>query len=105
MNQAGIDGRLIETLVRGVYEHVRRDPLLGPVFEARIEGWETHLQQMFAFWSSLTLRSGDYYGRPMAKHPSLPVDATHFDRWPALTMRKQPALAPAGRRRNCWSWN
>jgi len=82
--ETGIDEAMIERLVRGFYGRVRRDELIGPVFETRIADWETHLQKMFAFWSSLTLLSGRYHGQPMAKHLPLPVDAVHFDRWLAL---------------------
>ena len=63
---------------------VRKDALLGPVFDARIADWEPHLQRMCAFWSSVALMSGVYHGRPMEKHLPLPVDARHFDRRRAL---------------------
>jgi hemoglobin len=56
--KTGIDDAMIETVVRAFYERVRQDPLLAPVFESRISDWEPHLQNMFAFWSSLTLHSG-----------------------------------------------
>jgi hemoglobin len=92
--ETGIDEPMIETLVRGFYARVRKDPLLGPVFEARIADWEPHLRQMFAFWSSLTLHSGDYHGRPMAKHLPLPVEAAHFDRWLKLFEETARDLCP-----------
>ncbi len=79
-----IDEALIERLVRTFYTYVQADPLLGPVFTARISDWEPHLQRMMAFWSSVTLLSGRYRGQPMEKHSALPVDAQHFDRWLAL---------------------
>ena len=82
--QTGIDEPMIERLVRSFYRKIRLDPLLGPVFEARIHDWEPHLQRMCAFWSSVALMSGRYHGSPMTKHLPLPVDATHFDRWLAL---------------------
>ena len=63
---------------------VRKDALLGPVFDARIADWEPHLQRMCAFWSSVALMSDVYHGRPMEKHLPLPVDARHFDRRLAL---------------------
>ena len=90
----GIDERMIEMLVRAFYARVRQDPLIGPVFDARIADWEPHLQQMFAFWSSLTLQSGRYHGQPMAKHLPLPVDAQHFDRWLALFEETARDLCP-----------
>ena len=82
--ETGIDEAMIERLVRGFYDRVRSDPLLGPVFAARILDWEPHLRQMFAFWSSVALMSGQYHGQPMRKHLPLPVDGRHFDRWLAL---------------------
>jgi hemoglobin len=77
----GITEAMIERLVRGFYAKVRSDSALGPIFDARIQNWEPHLQQMCAFWSSVTLMSGRYHGTPMVKHLPLPVDAGHFDRW------------------------
>lgn len=79
--ETGIDDALISRLVDAFYARVRADPLLGPVFDARISDWEPHLQQMRLFWSSVALMSGAYHGRPMPKHLPLPVDAVHFDRW------------------------
>ena len=70
--RTGIDEAMIERLVRGFYERVQADPLLGPVFAQRIGDWESHLQRMFAFWSSVALMSGRYQGQPMAKHLPLP---------------------------------
>ena len=71
----GITEAMIERLVRGFYAKVRSDPALAPIFDARIQNWEPHLQQMCAFWSSVTLMSGRYHGTPMVKHMPLPVDA------------------------------
>ena len=82
--RTSIDEAMIERLVRTFYGKIRKDPLLGPVFETRIADWEPHLKRMCAFWSSVALTSGVYSGRPMEKHLPLPVDARHFDRWLAL---------------------
>ncbi|MGQ0684137.1 group III truncated hemoglobin [Bradyrhizobium sp.] len=82
--QTGITEVMIEQLVRAFYTKVRADEALGPIFAARIRDWEPHLQQMFAFWSSVALMTGRYHGTPMVKHMRLPVDASHFDRWLAL---------------------
>jgi hemoglobin len=79
--ETGIDESMIEQVVRGFYGRVRGDALLGPVFDARIEDWEPHLQRMCEFWSSVALMSGRYHGQPMPKHLPLPVDGQHFDRW------------------------
>jgi hemoglobin len=82
--ETGIDEVMIEELVRRFYGRVREDTRLAPIFSARIVDWESHLQRMCAFWSSVTLMSGCYHGQPMQAHLPLPVDARHFDRWLAL---------------------
>lgn len=82
--RTGIDEPMIERLVHGFYARVREDELLGPIFEARIEHWEPHLNQMCAFWSSVALMSGRYHGNPMARHLPLPIHSEHFDRWLSL---------------------
>ncbi len=93
----GIDEALIERLVHAFYARVRRDALIGPVFDARVDDWDTHLQRMCAFWSSVALMSGRYHGRPTVKHLPLPVDARHFDRWLALFQETARELCtPAG---------
>jgi hemoglobin len=92
--RTGIDEAMIERLVRAFYARLREDPLLGPIFDARIADWEPHLQRMCAFWSSVALMSGRYHGRPMEKHLPLPVDARHFDRWLELFEETARAICP-----------
>jgi hemoglobin len=92
--RTGIDEPMIERVVRGFYAKVRQDPMIGPVFEARIADWEPHLQRMCAFWSSVALMSGRYHGSPMVKHLPLPVDGAHFDRWLALFRETVRELCP-----------
>ena len=92
--ETGIDEAMIARLVDGFYERVRADPLIGPVFNARIEDWAPHLEQMRLFWSSVALMSGAYHGRPMPKHLPLPVDARHFDRWLELFEATARELCP-----------
>lgn len=89
-----IDEAMIDRLVRHFYRKIRNDKVLGPIFEARIQDWEPHLQRMCAFWSSVALMSGRYHGSPMAKHAPLPVDATHFDRWIALFEEAAREICP-----------
>jgi len=91
----GIDEALIERLIRSFYARVREDALLGPIFTAKITDWEPHLQQMFAFWSSVALMSARYRGQPLAKHLPLLIDARHFDRWLALFADTAREVCPA----------
>jgi hemoglobin len=90
----GIDEAMIERLVRAFYDRVQADEVLGPIFAARIQDWEPHLQTMIAFWSSVALMSGRYHGGPMAKHVMLPVDSMHFDRWLALFEQTAQSACP-----------
>lgn len=82
--KTGIDEKMIDRLVRAFYARIRCDPVLGPIFAARIVDWEPHLQQMNAFWESVTLMTGSYRGKPMQKHLNLPVGGADFDRWLSL---------------------
>jgi hemoglobin len=91
---SGIDEIMIERLVYGFYARVRADPLLGPIFTARISDWDLHLQRMCLFWSSVALASGRYHGQPMAKHLPLPVEARHFDRWLELFRQIASEVCP-----------
>lgn len=82
--RTGLDEALLRVLVNRFYAKVRADPVLGPIFAARIEDWEPHLERMAAFWSSVALMTGRYSGAPVPKHVALPVDWSHFERWLAL---------------------
>jgi len=81
MAGTGFDEEILELLVHRFYGKIRSDELLGPIFEQRIEDWDTHLGQMVAFWSSVALMTGRYHGTPMPKHARLPISWTHFERW------------------------
>ncbi len=97
MAETGLDERVLRTLVHAFYDRVRADPLLSPVFAARITDWEPHLERMVAFWSSVALMSGRYHGRPVPAHAPLPVGAAHFERWLALFRETaREVCTPAG---------
>ena len=76
----------IRLMVDGFYERVRRDPELGPVFEAALGGrWAHHMPKMYDFWSAVLLTNGRYKGAPMQAHQALPpFPEPLFDRWLAL---------------------
>jgi hemoglobin len=90
----GIDDAMIERLVRTFYARVQADPLIGPVFAARIADWEAHITKLCAFWSSVALMTGRYHGAPMQAHLELPVAAEHFDRWIAIFEATANELCP-----------
>ena len=76
----------IKTLVDNFYQKVRKDSDLAPIFVTAIgeteEAWRSHLEHMYAFWSSIMLSSGRYQGNPIQKHSGLPsFDENLFVRW------------------------
>jgi hemoglobin len=86
-------------LVHAFYAQVRRDDLLGPIFNAHVDDWERHLAKLVDFWSSILRRSGRFTGAPMPKHAVLPgLTAELFQRWLSLfrqTAATQPNQAMA----------
>ena len=95
VERTGIDEDMIKRLVHAFYDRVRKDKLLGPIFDTRIVNWGLHLERMCAFWSSVALMSGGYHGQPMAKHLPLPVDGRHFDRWLQLFRESVHEVCPS----------
>jgi len=81
---AALDESLLATLVDHFYEKVRRDPDIGPIFNAAVDDWDEHKRLLTSFWASVALRAGSYRGNPMAAHRPHPIQARHFDRWLAL---------------------
>jgi hemoglobin len=73
----------LESLVDAFYAKVRRDPVLGPVFDRAVGDWPEHLEKLGAFWSSVMLTSGRYKGSPMAAHlrQAKAIEPAMFDRW------------------------
>ena len=92
--ETGIDEDMIDALVEGFYAKVREDDFIGPIFAARIDDWDPHLEQMKLFWSSVALSTGVYQGRPMPKHLPLPIDARHFAHWLGLFEAAARELCP-----------
>lgn len=74
----------ISTLVDDFYAKVRRDPDIGPIFNAIVGDWPHHLATLKDFWSTVLLTTGRYKGDPMMTHLQLPLDPDHFSRWLSL---------------------
>lgn len=68
MKHPNITEEALAALVGAFYAKVRRDPLIGPVFNRAIEDWDEHLPKLQSFWSSVMLGTGRYKGRPMPAH-------------------------------------
>lgn len=93
-----VDESGIAVLVDRFYGKVRRDSLIGPLFDAAVEDWDAHLATLRDFWSSVMLTSRRYKGNPMAAHLKQPIRPEFFDRWLELwheTAREVFAPDPA----------
>jgi hemoglobin len=84
----------IAACVRAFYAEARRDPLLGPVFEAKVDDWDLHLRVVADFWSSVLLKTARYSSHPYLVHTTLPIAPAHIDRWLELFAETAEAILP-----------
>lgn len=93
--EAGITEDMIRDVVHTFYGKVREDALIGPIFNREVEDWGEHLAKLCSFWSSVTLMTGSYHGRPMPVHARLEdISAEGFKRWLALFRETVTDLCP-----------
>jgi hemoglobin len=93
--EVGVTEAMIHDLVHEFYARVRRDAVLGPVFNTVVDDWNEHLNKLCAFWSSVTLMTGRYKGTPMKVHADLPqIGPDHFSQWLALFRTTATELCP-----------
>lgn len=75
----------VSQLVHAFYAKVRKDDVLGPIFNSQVHDWDHHLVTLVNFWSSILRGTGSYTGTPMQKHAAMAhLDETLFKRWLAL---------------------
>lgn len=72
----------IKIMVNSFYAKIRKDELLGSIFNERIGNrWPEHLEKMYRFWQTILLEEHTYYGSPFPPHATMPVESKHFERW------------------------
>jgi hemoglobin len=76
----------IRCLVDSFYDDVRKDDVLGPVFNTIIgDDWSHHLPILYGFWEMVLLGTGGYTGQVIGKHiavhQKMPLGEAHFGRW------------------------
>lgn len=82
---AEITPEMVRDLVHTFYARVRKEPVIGPIFEAKLAGkWDEHLAKLVDFWSGMALRTDAYKGRPFPPHVPLGLAPEHFERWLGL---------------------
>ena len=92
-----LDEAMIHAVVHGFYDEIRRDALLGPIFNGVIapEQWPHHLAKMCDFWSATLLRTSRYDGRPLPPHLAIPeLGEEHFRRWLILFQATVKRVCP-----------
>lgn len=85
MTEAGVvsEGD-IDVLVDTFYERVRRDAVIGPIFNAQVDDWPAHLALLKNFWATVILASGTFRGNPLEAHLKMELEPKHFERWLGL---------------------
>jgi len=79
----------ITRLVAKFYAKVRKDSLLGAIFNHHIadDEWPAHLAKLSDFWEVHLLRGSSFRGNPVQKHIQVDqhlkhtMNKQHFDRW------------------------
>ncbi|GAC1407803.1 MAG: hypothetical protein NVSMB6_05990 [Burkholderiaceae bacterium] len=92
MQSDSITAQSIAQLIDLFYAQVRRDGMLGPVFEKALpRSWDEHIARIAEFWSSILLGTQSFQGNVFAKHMALEgIREEHFVRW--LSLFKQTVL-------------
>lgn len=79
----------INHLVNSFYTKIRKDELLGSIFNSHIaeEKWEEHLQKLTDFWETNLFGIRKFKGNPTQKHIKVDknlnytIEQNHFGRW------------------------
>lgn len=67
----------VKLLVTSFYAKIRKDELLGPIFNARITDWEHHLEHLTDFWETNLFFVSKFKGNPMRKHAEVDAAENH----------------------------
>jgi hemoglobin len=87
----------IELLVNTFYDEVRKNDILGFIFDdvAKVN-WDSHLPKLYSFWSSILLGENSFRGNPMIVHIGLSkmTDMTEvqFNEWVKLFTKTVDSL-------------
>lgn len=77
----------VQLLVETFYGKVRKDKVLGPIFNTIITDWESHLILLTDFWETQLFLKRKYYGNPVTAHQEVDdkmdhsITSEHFGLW------------------------
>src|ERR1051326_6347274 len=68
-------------LIKPFYADVRQHAVLGPIFNAQIHDWPSHLEKITEFWTRQTGGESRYSGGFGSAHLPLGLKPEHFEHW------------------------
>ena len=77
----------INQLIHLFYAKIRKDELLGDIFNQAIDDWDSHLEHLTDFWETNLLFVAKFKGDPIKTHQEVDqgsnsiIEQKHFDRW------------------------
>ncbi|WP_046744400.1 group III truncated hemoglobin [Kordia zhangzhouensis] len=77
----------VHLLVTTFYAKIRKDKVLGPIFNNKITHWDAHLEHLTDFWESSLFFVNTYRGNPLEKHVEVDnsmqnsINEHHFGIW------------------------
>ncbi len=77
----------VSFLVNKFYDKVRKDELIGPIFNAQIKDWQHHLSHLTDFWETNLFSTMRYKGNPVQAHIDVDkksnseITQEYFGRW------------------------
>ena len=88
MNKKEITSRVeVQLLVETFYEKIRKDEVLGPIFNGIITDWKSHLILLTDFWEAQLFLKRKYHGNPVTAHQEVDdktnhsITPEHFGLW------------------------
>lgn len=85
-------------LVSAFYTEVRKDELLGPIFNRHIIDWPEHLERLTDFWETNLFYVAKFRGNPMQVHQKVDaaenytINEMHFGVWLNLWFKTLDSL-------------
>ena len=82
-----VDRNDIALLVRTFYAKIRKDAVLGPIFNQIVTDWEPHLELLTDFWETQLFLKRKYFGNPVTAHQEVDdkmqhtITPEHFGLW------------------------
>ncbi|MFS4456019.1 group III truncated hemoglobin [Maribacter sp. 2304DJ31-5] len=77
----------VKLLVETFYAKIRKDEILGPIFNSIISNWGQHLELLTDFWETQLFLQRKYHGNPVIAHQHVDekiegsITSEHFGLW------------------------